>query len=385
MQPKTLYTFERFQTVGRLRGGGGWVTARRQLPLVSLQLFSGGDSVVSTSASSAIGCCAVELSLGRGLRQRTIRVACSTRDGSSHGKRRKDLRNLGGQEALRQDWKWHERQTPPKAWSQGSSALDSQSSDHLHSQAPEGWDSRDGADTPPMHHAFNASEQVDADNEQAVKDSCESPEEEFQRFAQHVPKKNQSGINLIQEIDTGCSLASEVYVVLFGLGKTATEGIYSLRSHSQLTGLHTETIICFECHEDAVRFAGLLEATMTHHPSVHTIRPKDLVKFCIDSGYACRLELKGSMMMPPEFNVGITDWERSLRLRAGKYSVLEEEPDVEREALISCADEKESNEGKPNGIGDNLDKTSKHPEMSDSIAIELGDVRKMLERLLPED
>jgi hypothetical protein len=37
--------------------------------------------------------------------------------------------------------------------------------------------------------------------------------------------------------------------------------------------------------------------------------------FCSDSGYRCRLELEGSMLMPPEYNVHVTDWERSLRLR----------------------------------------------------------------------
>jgi hypothetical protein len=37
--------------------------------------------------------------------------------------------------------------------------------------------------------------------------------------------------------------------------------------------------------------------------------------FCSDSGYRCRLELEGSLLMPPDYNVHITDWERSLRLR----------------------------------------------------------------------
>lgn len=45
----------------------------------------------------------------------------------------------------------------------------------------------------------------------------------------------------------------KVYVILFGVGETATEGIYSLRTHSVETGLHVETIVCFETNEDAFR------------------------------------------------------------------------------------------------------------------------------------
>ena len=64
------------------------------------------------------------------------------------------------------------------------------------------------------------------------------------------------------------------------------------------------------------RYAGLLEATMSRHvPKVCPIESKELLDFCADSGYNCRLEPSGSLLMPPEYNVGMTDWERSLRLR----------------------------------------------------------------------
>ena len=32
-------------------------------------------------------------------------------------------------------------------------------------------------------------------------------------------------------------------------------------------------------------------------------------------GYQCRMEPRGSLLIPPDFNVGLTDWERSKRLR----------------------------------------------------------------------
>lgn len=43
-------------------------------------------------------------------------------------------------------------------------------------------------------------------------------------------------------------------------------------------------------------------------------------------GYGCRLEPQGSLLIPPDFNVGVTDWERSMRLREGRFAVLEAEP-----------------------------------------------------------
>ena len=64
------------------------------------------------------------------------------------------------------------------------------------------------------------------------------------------------------------------------------------------------------------RYAGLLEAAMSRHvPKVGPIDSKELLDFCADSGYNCRLEPSGTLLMPPEYNVGMTDWERSIRLR----------------------------------------------------------------------
>lgn len=63
------------------------------------------------------------------------------------------------------------------------------------------------------------------------------------------------------------------------------------------------------------RYAGLLEATMEHVPHVSPINVQELLDFCEDSGYKCRLEPRGTLLLPPDYNVGMTDWERSLRLR----------------------------------------------------------------------
>ena len=65
------------------------------------------------------------------------------------------------------------------------------------------------------------------------------------------------------------------------------------------------------------RYCTLLQATMPHVPNVMPIEPRELLEFCCDAGYNCRLEPRGSWFTPPDYNVGMTDWERSLRLRCG--------------------------------------------------------------------
>ena len=107
----------------------------------------------------------------------------------------------------------------------------------------------------------------------------------------------------------------QIHVILFGIGEGEPEGIYSVCAMPGADQLPQETIIAFEDAEDAQRYASRLEATMERAPNVVPITPSELLEFCKESGYNCRLEQGGSMLSPPDFNVDITDWERSLRLR----------------------------------------------------------------------
>lgn len=107
----------------------------------------------------------------------------------------------------------------------------------------------------------------------------------------------------------------QIHVILFGIGEGEPEGIYSLRAMPGADQLPQETIIAFEDAEDAQRYASRLEATMDRPPNVVPITPSELLEFCLESGYNCRLEQGGSVLSPPDFNVDVTDWERSLRLR----------------------------------------------------------------------
>ena len=65
---------------------------------------------------------------------------------------------------------------------------------------------------------------------------------------------------------------------------------------------------------------------MDHEPTVWPIEWGELLEFCNSAGYRCRLEPSGSLLIPPDYNVGMTDWEKSLRLRKGEFSVLGNEP-----------------------------------------------------------
>ncbi|KAG2452072.1 hypothetical protein HYH02_003108 [Chlamydomonas schloesseri] len=138
---------------------------------------------------------------------------------------------------------------------------------------------------------------------------------------------DQPGVDLFRAGPAVWNRMRQVYVILFGVGERDTEGIYSLRAFRPDDGLPHETIIAFECEEEATRYACLLEASMDHTPHVCSIPPRELLSFCLDQTYSCRLEPRGSLLIPPDFNVSVTDWERSLRLREGKFAVLEADPD----------------------------------------------------------
>lgn len=122
------------------------------------------------------------------------------------------------------------------------------------------------------------------------------------------------------------------YVILFGVGEESMEGIYTLRTQEPDGLTNVDTVVAFESEVDAQRFATLLEATMVHKPSVFSISWGDVTDWCNESNTRCRLEPAGSLFIPPEANVGVTDWERALALQRGEYRVLDSEPTVGNES-----------------------------------------------------
>eukprot|EP00210_Caulerpa_lentillifera_P006807 g6506.t1 len=305
-------------------------------------------------------------------------------------------------DATRYQWMWHDYDGLGSSLDSSDPELDSETVQSLCPSPSEVWGCYDTT-SPRPQTSSSSSPAAGNSNEASVDESLDSssdicndgelsPEKEFLSYAKKLPRPQFSGIDLLDADNRYCYEVDEVYVLLFGVGETSTEGIYSLRSYCSESGLHKETIICFESFEDAARFSGLLEATMPHLSTVHTIKPSELIQFCNDSGYACRLELEGSILTPPEFNVGVTDWERSMKLRQGHYEVLDTEPELGI-----------GNGGGGGGGGNGNSTTS--PSMkqetiqetktestaadtsriSDSINMQIEDVREMLERLLPDD
>lgn len=118
---------------------------------------------------------------------------------------------------------------------------------------------------------------------------------------------------------------SRCFVILFGVGRAETEGIYSLRALAKDDGMPVDTIVAFEKEDDAQRYSTLLEATMEHQPTVWPIEWGDLLEFCNSSGYRCRLEPAGSLLIPPDYNVSMTDWEKCLKLRRDDINVTGEQ------------------------------------------------------------
>ncbi|KAK9865532.1 hypothetical protein WJX84_010377 [Apatococcus fuscideae] len=97
---------------------------------------------------------------------------------------------------------------------------------------------------------------------------------------------------------------NQVYVIIYVEGGADTEGIYSLRTDPESNGLPQDTIVAFESMTDAERYAGLLGAHMR-------------------AGYHCRLESEGTSLMPPDLDTPLSDWERTVKLRDGQWTVLE--------------------------------------------------------------
>jgi len=137
--------------------------------------------------------------------------------------------------------------------------------------------------------------------------------------------------------------ATPCYVILFGMGSEETEGIYTLRTVEACDWsdgedvMNVDTVVAFEDEVDAQRFATLLEASLRHQPAVYSTTWGDITEWSTENAARCRLEPSGSLLLPPESNVSVTDWERALALQRGQYTVLDEEPDAVGEKAKSGA------------------------------------------------
>ncbi len=105
-------------------------------------------------------------------------------------------------------------------------------------------------------------------------------------------------------------MSDRVHVLLFDAGSDV-EGIHSL----ELNG-HT-VVLLFEEEDDALRYAGLLEAQDFPTATVESIPRDEIESFCAQAGYEARSVPKGFMpanaeerwmLAPPEQNFDTSGW-----------------------------------------------------------------------------
>jgi hypothetical protein len=101
-----------------------------------------------------------------------------------------------------------------------------------------------------------------------------------------------------------------VHVLLFDAGSEA-EGIHSLELNSRTV------VLLFEAMDDAIRYAGLLEAQDFPEATVEAIPRPDIEAFCVQAGYEARFVPAGFMpstaeerllLAPPENNLDTEAW-----------------------------------------------------------------------------
>ncbi len=93
----------------------------------------------------------------------------------------------------------------------------------------------------------------------------------------------------------------QVWVLLFN-ANTDNEGIYTLEIEGN------NIIVAFEQEDDAIRYAGLLEAQDFLSPTVESIDSQDLEEFCQEANYDLNIVPTDALLVPPEKNVDKTDW-----------------------------------------------------------------------------
>jgi hypothetical protein len=93
-----------------------------------------------------------------------------------------------------------------------------------------------------------------------------------------------------------------VFVLLFNARKE-NEGIHTIQIGER------NTVLMFESEDDAIRYAGLLEAQDFPPASVELFDEVEIMEFCKSADYDWELVPTGELAIPPEANVDQKDWE----------------------------------------------------------------------------
>ncbi len=95
-----------------------------------------------------------------------------------------------------------------------------------------------------------------------------------------------------------------VYILLFNAG-TDNEGIHTVQMGDR------NTILMFHKEDDALRYAGLLEAQDFPEPKVEAIDSDEVEQFCRQADYDWKIVEPEQLEIPPEKNVDDLSWNES--------------------------------------------------------------------------
>ena len=112
-----------------------------------------------------------------------------------------------------------------------------------------------------------------------------------------------------------------VYILLFNAG-TDNEGIHTVQVGDR------NTILMFKNEDDAIRYAGLLEAQDFPTPKVEAIDSEEVEQFCRKANYNWEIVDSEKLAIPPEKNVDKTDWDET-----GKAADTTAENDAETSSI----------------------------------------------------
>lgn len=131
-------------------------------------------------------------------------------------------------------------------------------------------------------------------------------------------------------------MSERVHVLLFDAGSDS-EGIHSL----ELAG--RTVVLLFEEEDDALRYAGLLEAQDFPTATVEAISKDEMETFCASAGYEARVVPAGFvpgtaeerlLLAPPERNLDLSHWKEDEDPDDGAHEAhLDEERDPQLEAF----------------------------------------------------
>jgi len=93
-----------------------------------------------------------------------------------------------------------------------------------------------------------------------------------------------------------------VHILLFNAG-TDNEGIHTVQVGDR------NTILMFQDEDDALRYAGLLEAQDFPEAKVEAIDSEEVEHFCRQADYDWKVVESGQLEIPPEKNVKELNWE----------------------------------------------------------------------------